>query len=401
MQPLTVFVFFVTSGVNQTLKRKSGNKVTPNMSLLKSMQTQDSQQQARMDRNRRRTFKNYQEKKNWARMSPTARWVTQICESQIHQNVEAAFNNYLVLSDGGHEILMLRKPPDGKEYFCELCTSERTCSACSYFSPIVKFRRLRRLTFTEHCSASGRHIGYEVQCSCPYYGMFGIPCRHFCVLMQPRYHHVNVKWSLHYNLFWRRSGFSHRMPRFRARQYSTKLIVTVHEHQSMMAAADEKPAPRHMFNVPFCTPIQKNKKGMLISGNGAQESQFTQPAPAECDHNIGGLVQEVGIPEAAEEEAGAFCMSMPDADIGEIMKAKVGEMTVALRRNPMAMEALFSLISRTHEAVLSTSAANLSPENLANLVSFPESDKRRRGTRGISAGEPDRKKMKHRILVPM
>ena len=169
----------------------------------------------------------------------------------------------------------------------------------------------------------------------------------------------------------------------------------------MMAAADEKPAPRHMFNVPFCTPIQENKKGMLISGNGAQESQFTQPAASQCDYNIGGLVQEVGIPEAAEEDAGAFCMSMPDTDIGEVMKAKVGEMTVALRHNPMAMEALFALISRTHEAVPSTTAVNLSPENLANLVSFPESDRHRRGTRGISAGEPDRKKMKQTETVEL
>jgi len=169
----------------------------------------------------------------------------------------------------------------------------------------------------------------------------------------------------------------------------------------MMAAADDKPAPCSMFNVPVCMPIQKNKKGMLISGNGAQESQFTQPTTSESVYNIGGLVQEVGIPKAAEEEAGACGMPMPDADIGEVMKAKVGEMTVALRHNPMAMESLFALISRTHEAFLSTTAANLSPENLANLVSFPETDKRRRGTRGISVGEPDRKKMKQTETVKL
>jgi len=364
------------------------------------MTTQDSQQQARMDRNRRRTFKNYQEKKNWAKMSPTARWVTQICESQIQQNVEE-MDNYLVLPDGGHEVLMLRKPQAGKEYYCEVCTPETTCNSCSYFSPIVKFRRMRRITFTEHYSETGRHIGYEVKCTCPYYGMFGIPCRHFCVLLQPRYHHVNVKWSLHYNLFWKRNGFAHRMPRFRARQYSNKLIVTVHEYQSMMNAADENPASRHLFNVPFCTPIQKNKTGMLISGNGAQESQFTQPAASECVYNMGGLVQEVGIPQHVSDDISKCGRSCPDADIGDIMKAKLGEMTVALRHHPMAMEALFEQISRMHESILSTTAANLSPENLANLVSFPESDKRKRGSRGISPGEPNRKKMKQTETVEL
>jgi len=169
----------------------------------------------------------------------------------------------------------------------------------------------------------------------------------------------------------------------------------------MMAAADENPAPHSLFNVPFCTPIQKNKKGMLISGNGAQESQFTQPTAAECVHNIGGLVQEIGIPTSTQEDPGACGISRPDADIGEVMKAKVGEMTVTLRHNPWAMEALFALISRMHKAVLSTTAANLSPENLANLVSFQESNKHRWGTRGISAGEPDRKKMKQMETVEL
>ena len=170
-------------GVNQTLTYKSGNKVTPNMSLLKSLKTQDSQQQARMDRHRRHNVKAYAEKKKWARRSPTARWVTRICESQIQQNVTEC-DNYLVYTDGGFEILLLRKEDVGSGYYCDGCIDDNTCSACSSFSPIVKFRRLRRMTFTEVYSESGRHVGYEVKCSCPYYETFGIPCRHFCVLAQ-------------------------------------------------------------------------------------------------------------------------------------------------------------------------------------------------------------------------
>jgi MULE transposase domain len=170
-------------GVNQTLKRKSGNKVTPNMSLKKSLKTQDLQQKARMDRHRRRTLKHSIAKKKWARLSPTARWVTKICESQIQQNVEES-DKYFVLPSGGYEVLMLRMPDEGGGLFCELCTENSTCSSCSYFSPVVKFRRVRKLTFTEVYSDSGVHIGYEVECSCPYYATFGIPCRHFCVLAQ-------------------------------------------------------------------------------------------------------------------------------------------------------------------------------------------------------------------------
>jgi len=171
------------AGVNQTVTYKSGNKVTPNMSLLKSLRTQDSQQQARMDRYRKKTLRAFiAKKKSWAR-SPTSRWVTVVCESQIQQNV-AECDNYLVFFDGGFEVLLLRKDEDGKGYFCDSCTSTTTCSSCCFSSPIVKFRRLRTLSFLEHYSESGRHIGYEVVCSCPYYACFGIPCRHFCVLLQ-------------------------------------------------------------------------------------------------------------------------------------------------------------------------------------------------------------------------
>lgn len=197
----------------------------------------------------------------------------------------------------------------------------------------------------------------------------------------------------------------HRMPRFRARQYSNKLIVTVNEYQTMMIRAEEHAAPRSVFNVPFCTPIQKNKKGMLIAGNGAQESQFTQPAAAESFYAVGGLSREVGIPKTppgcAQAEASAVTPESVNMDIGERMCAKVREMTVALRHNPSAMEAMFAHISSMHETIISRTAANLSSDNLANLISFPESDKRRRGTRGKSAGEPDRKKMKQAETVEL
>jgi len=131
------------------------------MSLLKSLKTEDSQQQARMDRHRKKTLRAYiAKKKSWAR-SLTARRVTVVCESQIQQNV-AECDNYLVFFDRGSGVLLLRKEENGKGYFCDSCTSTATCSPCSFSSPIVKFRRVKKLTFVEHYSESGRHIGYKV-----------------------------------------------------------------------------------------------------------------------------------------------------------------------------------------------------------------------------------------------
>jgi len=110
-----------------------------------------------------------------------------VCESQIQQNV-AECHNCLVFFDGGFEVLLLRKEENGRGCFCNSCTDTTTCSPCSSSGPIVKFRRVRKLAFVEHCTESGRHIGYKVKCSCPHCSCFGTPCCHFYVLLQESMH---------------------------------------------------------------------------------------------------------------------------------------------------------------------------------------------------------------------
>jgi hypothetical protein len=173
----------------------------------------------------------------------------------------------------------------------------------------------------------------------------------------------------------------------------------------MMMVAEEGASDRCLFNVPMSTPVQRNKKGMLISGHGAQHSQFSQPAAAEDCYNEGGLVQEVGIPKTPTSFLRTrplpITPSTPSSNIGERMCSKVREMAIALRHNPSSVEALFAHISQMHDAILGSVSANLSPDNIANLVSFPSTDKRRVGSRWKSAGEPDRKRMKQTEIVEL
>ena len=220
---------------------------------------------------------------------------------------------------------------------------------------------------------------------------------------QPLYHHVNIKWSVVYNLGWRRRGFEENMPGYVAKQYNNKLIITVHEYQKIMMLAEEGSADRHLFNVPETTPIQMNKKGMLVKARGSLEGQFCQPTGSDSMFNEGGLVEHIRIPAtpSCSSKTAVVTPSPKSSDIGDRLCAKVREMTVALQHNPMAMEALFSQLSTMHEEILSGSAANMDAETLADLISFPATDSRKRGRRLKSAAEFDRKRMKQTETVEL
>ena len=180
------------------------------------------------------------------------------------------------------------------------------------------------------------------------------------------------------------------MDQYEARQYSKKLIVTIHEYQKMMMVAEEGSSDRHLFNVPDTTPIQRNKRGMLIKGRGSLEGQFCQPAGADSMYNEGSLNQEIGItntPARARPRA-SVTPSPQSSDIGDRLCSKVREMTAALQHNPAAMEALFAHLSQMHETILSSDA---------KLVSFPATDFRKKGKRLRGAGEFDREKHRKKM----
>ena len=73
--------------LNKVLKSGSGSKVTPNMSLLQSMRTQDTQADVRMKENMLRACELARGRSLFSR-SPTANEVTPLCESQLIQQKE-------------------------------------------------------------------------------------------------------------------------------------------------------------------------------------------------------------------------------------------------------------------------------------------------------------------------
>ena len=155
------------------------------MTLLKSLVVQDHQQQHRMDKRELKTVRDYQKRASSVRNSPTQELVCQLCENQIGQNVKRT-KDYLLFPDSRSEISVVHKGNPGSNSFCEECSDDVACGLCHALSPVVKFRRIRRIRFKPYYDDEGKHVGYEVICSCNKHKFTGIPCVHFCCLLQVR-----------------------------------------------------------------------------------------------------------------------------------------------------------------------------------------------------------------------
>lgn len=169
--------------MNQTLKYKSTDKVIPSMTLLKSLAVQDHQQESRMDRHRLKVFEDYHKRCSSVRNSPTQEYVCQLCENQLGQNVKRT-KDCLLHPESRKEIQVVHKGNPGSNTFCEECSEEFVCDSCHSLSPVVKFRRIRRIRFKPYYDPDGKHVGYVVDCDCNRHKFTGIPCVHFSCLLQ-------------------------------------------------------------------------------------------------------------------------------------------------------------------------------------------------------------------------
>lgn len=106
--------------MNQSMKVTCDPKVTPNMTLLLSMQVQDLQRTAAMDLRKKKALQNYNRYGTWAPGSETIGYVQMKCESWIGQHCgeRDKYNCRLCYdpSDGYH-VLLLRKPGESG-YYC-------------------------------------------------------------------------------------------------------------------------------------------------------------------------------------------------------------------------------------------------------------------------------------------
>ena len=286
-------------GVNQTIKSKSSKVVTPNMTLIESLKTQDQQCKLRMDQYTKKTIKTHLARPLWS-ASPTATHVTKICESHLQQNYEQ-HDNYVCKVISPMEIHVVRKPECAP--FCEDCTDDVICGLCHKNSPIIRLKR-RRIITTQLCALSARYI---VRCSCPYQPTFGIPCRHVCKLLRIKKEHVFVRWHTEYAALYHRTGHESRRKGFSSMRYDHTLSIDKVEYSEMLRLAQESQTSTvdidsiNLFRVPF-EAHQKMKHGVvpsqLFADDDVDDSYDTNElvlVDSELSQELGGgMTQEEG-----------------------------------------------------------------------------------------------------------
>lgn len=156
------------------------------MTMLKSLKVQDHQQEARMNKHRLKVVRDYQRRETSVQGSPTQDWVCRVCESQLGQNC-ARVKDYLFHLVSREEIQVVHNGMIGDvNTFCEDCSDSFQCASCQVSSPVMKFKRIRTLTIKPYYDAEGKHVGYEVECTCKRRKFTGIPCVHFSIFLQVR-----------------------------------------------------------------------------------------------------------------------------------------------------------------------------------------------------------------------
>ena len=196
-------------GVFSTTKSLSGKSVTPNMTLLTSVKTQDLQAQNRMNELRRQWQLDIEATPLWANTT-SAKELTTMAES-LKQAISMEKNNYdMRVGPKGRSIELLRKKQKG--IFCHECNNcyAEFCGTCFMQSPIPKWRRVRTISF-DHVSSDL----YAVHCTCLHND--GYPCRHFASLTEILAGHFIPRYHKKYISFFGEPGYEELTEHYRAR----------------------------------------------------------------------------------------------------------------------------------------------------------------------------------------
>jgi len=300
--------------VNQTMKYASSRKVTPNMSLLTSLKTQDDQVNLRMCELKLKVQRDLHSRPLWVN-SATAPYVTMNCESMNQQQLEQSVN-YACRKVHALKVEMKRLPDTTR--FCDDCRprDDYCCPKHSASSPIPVFNRIRVLEFIP----TGGDGYLELRCSCLFHPTTGIPCRHVrCILQTILPRHIFIRWHKCYFVNYKRDGHEQSTESFKQHQNERRLLITKIEYENIMQAVQvntehwDKPASFFQSQA----PSQANAKGVVP----LEEEDIREVVYASQDdgdrYSFGLLSQQVGLSayEEKEKPADNIARNLPPMDI--------------------------------------------------------------------------------------
>ena len=215
--------------LNKVLKSGSGITVTPNMSLLQSMRTQDAQADVRMKENMLRACELARGRSLFSR-SQTANDVTPLCESQLIQQKDQSCN-YACKVQGPFGLYLKRLPGLSEPNYCAQCVNDgHLCPTHCGDSPITTFTRVRQIDFID--IGEGK---FTMRCSCLYQSTFGLPCRHQVrVLGTVKPCHVIARHHTKFHAYYKQPGKEAVTEEFNRIKGEYRLIISIHEYEHCM-----------------------------------------------------------------------------------------------------------------------------------------------------------------------
>ena len=288
---------------NGVMKVKASKPVTPNMTMLESQMTQDSQCDVRMNKWNHQTFRACKGRPTWVQGSATAHVVNTLCESQLQQHYEQ-FENYAARmvpsgDDAQPGVVEIVRREGASEMCCQECNSSSYCSMCCEFNPIPQFIRKRTITFAETPDGTG----YVVRCTCLYHGITGIPCRHFARVIQVHPDHVNVRHHRAYAQLFGAEGNREWSAFWRSKQRDRRLVITKQQYHDMKRHLQNEMISHdfddRVFDIPKSQPFQRSPNGMLL---GDLVDTTINSDPAVGGVGDGAFVsQDAGLSQEAAE----------------------------------------------------------------------------------------------------
>lgn len=397
-------------GLHHTMKLKSSKVVTPSMSMLRSLKTQDVQAETRMKDWFVERLREYQSHPLWVKKSPTAKSVNTLCESILHK-LRREIPNYAIKMETNFCILVGRLP-DKRGAFCEECSVGSPCALCHDKSPITRFKRIRTITIQEVIPGQL----FEMKCTCLFQKTTGIPCQHMVCVLNVKPCHIHIRWRKDYAALYKRPGHKHEQLDFLNWRNETRVLLSVSELSNCISYARSisgKYDPK-IFEVPHSIPFSKSQFGMLdedaLYKNITREGIDLVLGANKDIYEMGFLSQEIGCPEYdedSEDEMEMALLSQQEEDEEVVLQSNnayknmvshIEILTSRCKNTPGLMSEMMMSFYEWHSewAERIDDMTSTEKDGQGKYIScFTATDSRKKCCRIKSSCEPNRKKKKN------
>jgi hypothetical protein len=386
-------------GVFHTIKCKSSKTVTPSMSLLTSVRTQDQQVQNSMNEFQRRSQMDVDSIPLWTN-SASAKELTTMAESLKQTLLDESSKYLLRLAHGCTKVELLRRDQQG--VFCHECLGHEAdfCGNCFKQSPIPVWRRIRTVIINP---LEGDF--YSLECDCLHND--GYPCRHIACITPILTNHFVPRYHRRFIAFYGRKEkqFENLNKFYKQKLNDRRFIIdqSARNHLIQMVRSEMKVSDERFWQIPRRTCIQRSKKG-LIPHQIADLNEVVTPGRNMDDFSQGAaLLQEFGFPEESPYSNDSPFVPQSTGHFYQDSVALIGTLCHHGARNKNLMAKLNRIMrSAFSEAFTAIQEEQDDDDNLNeddNLNSgiidlFPASDMRKKDKRIKAAGEFDRTSLK-------